>query len=148
MTSKHSFAFVNLKPILPGHVLVSTKKVLPRFKDLSVEEVADLWALAQQVGHALEIYHQATSLTLTIQDGAEAGQTVPHVHIHILPRKKGDFERNDEIYDAIDASSVDAAQGLAQGGQQKKPIDLDEDRKPRTPQEMAEEASQYRVLFK
>lgn len=40
-------------------------------------------------------------LILLIQDGAEAGQTVPHVHIHILPRKAKDFERNDEIYDAV-----------------------------------------------
>ena len=38
---------------------------------------------------------------LTIQDGPQAGQTVPHVHIHILPRKRGDFEKNDEIYDAV-----------------------------------------------
>ena len=35
------------------------------------------------------------------QDGAQAGQTVPHVHVHILPRKSGDFENNDEVYDAV-----------------------------------------------
>ena len=44
-----------------------------------------------------------------MQDGPLAGQTVPHVHIHVLPRKKGDFERNDEVYDAIDAASKDVA---------------------------------------
>lgn len=35
------------------------------------------------------------------QDGPQAGQTVPHVHVHILPRKGGDFENNDEIYDVV-----------------------------------------------
>lgn len=35
------------------------------------------------------------------QDGPQAGQTVAHVHIHILPRKAGDFENNDDIYDAV-----------------------------------------------
>jgi hypothetical protein len=35
------------------------------------------------------------------QDGAQAGQTVPHVHVHILPRKGGDFENNDEVYDVV-----------------------------------------------
>ena len=35
------------------------------------------------------------------QDGPQAGQTVAHVHIHVIPRKKGDFENNDEIYDAV-----------------------------------------------
>ena len=38
---------------------------------------------------------------ITHQDGPHAGQTVPHVHIHVIPRKKGDFEKNDEIYDAV-----------------------------------------------
>jgi diadenosine tetraphosphate (Ap4A) HIT family hydrolase len=37
----------------------------------------------------------------TFQDGPQAGQTVAHVHIHVIPRKKGDFENNDEIYDAV-----------------------------------------------
>lgn len=32
---------------------------------------------------------------------------MPHVHIHILPRKKGDFEKNDEVYDAIDEAAKD-----------------------------------------
>ena len=38
------------------------------------------------------------------QDGPEAGQTVPHVHVHVLPRRAGDFENNDEVYDAINTS--------------------------------------------
>jgi hypothetical protein len=38
---------------------------------------------------------------LFMQDGPQAGQTVPHVHIHVLPRKQGDFENNDEIYNEV-----------------------------------------------
>ena len=45
----------------------------------------------------------------TLQDGPAAGQTVPHVHIHVLPRKFGDFEPNDKVYDAIDAASKEDA---------------------------------------
>lgn len=40
-------------------------------------------------------------MPIFLQDGPQAGQTVPHVHIHIVPRKGGDFENNDEIYDAV-----------------------------------------------
>jgi HIT domain len=40
-----------------------------------------------------------------VQDGANAGQTVPHIHVHVLPRKLGDFEPNDKVYDAIDAAA-------------------------------------------
>lgn len=41
------------------------------------------------------------------QDGPQAGQSVPHVHIHCLPRRPGDFKRNDDIYDAIDNADID-----------------------------------------
>lgn len=117
---------------------------MPRFTDLSAEEVSDLWTLAQKVGSVLEKFHGATSLTLTIQDGTEAGQTVPHVHVHVLPRKKGDFEPNDAIYDALDESSAEAKEVLME---QKKKSNLDEDRKPRTSEEMAAEADSYRPYF-
>ena len=87
-----SFAFVNLKPVVPGHLLVSPKRVVPRFCDLEREEVADLWyalqganssvylacnaglslcmhcrILAQRVGSAAEAHFKANSLTLAIQ---------------------------------------------------------------------------------
>ena len=42
-----SFAFVNLKPVVPGHVLVAPKRVVKRFGSLTNDEVADLWQLAK-----------------------------------------------------------------------------------------------------
>ena len=36
-----------------------------------------------------------------LQDGRDAGQTVEHVHVHIIPRRPGDFQRNDDIYDEV-----------------------------------------------
>jgi diadenosine tetraphosphate (Ap4A) HIT family hydrolase len=147
-TSPLSFAFVNLKPVVPGHVLISPKRVVHRFAELSSEEVADLWSLSQRVGSAIETHYNASSLTLTIQDGPEAGQTVPHVHVHVLPRKSGDFEKNDEIYDVIDEKEKELASELEiSGKKQAEKLDLDVERKPRTPEEMAEEAAALRALF-
>lgn len=146
-TSPLSFAFVNLKPVVSGHVLISPKRVVHRFADLSSEEVADLWSLSQRVGSVVEKHYRATFLTLTIQDGPEAGQTVPHVHVHVLPRKSGDFEKNDEIYDVIDESEKEIASTLAGNDKQADKLDLDKERKPRTPEEMAEEASTLRARF-
>ncbi|XP_008788037.2 bifunctional bis(5'-adenosyl)-triphosphatase/adenylylsulfatase FHIT [Phoenix dactylifera] len=132
-----SYAMVNLKPVLPGHVLICPRREVKRFVDLSADETRDLWLAAKEVGGRLERYHEASSLTFTIQDGPQAGQTVPHVHIHILPRKRGDFEKNDEIYDAIDEKEKEL----------KEKLDLDKERKDRTSEEMAREAGEYRALF-
>ncbi|XP_062016085.1 bifunctional bis(5'-adenosyl)-triphosphatase/adenylylsulfatase FHIT-like [Rosa rugosa] len=132
-----SYALVNMRPVVPGHVLVCPRREVKRFADLTVDETSDLWITAQKVGSRLESYHKATSLTLTIQDGPQAGQTVPHVHIHILPRKGGDFENNDEIYDALDEKEKELKQKL----------DLDKERKDRSLEEMAQEAEEYRKLF-
>ncbi|XP_020100731.1 bifunctional bis(5'-adenosyl)-triphosphatase/adenylylsulfatase FHIT [Ananas comosus] len=132
-----SYAMVNLRPVLPGHVLVCSRREVKRFIDLTTDETNDLWLTAKEVGRRLEDYHKASSLTFTIQDGPQAGQTVPHVHIHILPRRMGDFEKNDEIYDAIDEKEKEL----------KEKLDLDKERKDRTKGEMAHEASEYRALF-
>ncbi|PSR94998.1 Bifunctional bis(5'-adenosyl)-triphosphatase/adenylylsulfatase [Actinidia chinensis var. chinensis] len=132
-----SYAMVNLRPLLPGHVLVCPRREVKRFVDLTAEETSDLWLTAQKVGSRLEDHHKASSLTFAIQDGPQAGQTVPHVHIHILPRKGGDFEKNDEIYDAIDVKEKEL----------KEKLDLDKERKDRSLEEMAEEAGEYRRLL-
>lgn len=100
--SRLSIAFVNRKPVLPGHVLVSPIRVVKRFCDLTEEEVADLFTSTQKIARIIEKEYGATSLSIAIQDGPEAGQTVEHVHVHVLPRKKGDFEHNDDVYKALD----------------------------------------------
>ncbi|XP_058144153.1 bis(5'-adenosyl)-triphosphatase isoform X2 [Dasypus novemcinctus] len=71
-----SFALVNRKPVVPGHVLVCPLRPVERFRDLRPDEVADLFQATQRVGTVVEKHFQGTSLTIAIQDGPEAGQTV------------------------------------------------------------------------
>ncbi|CAL8462430.1 g1963 [Coccomyxa elongata] len=142
-----SFAFVNLKPVVPGHVLISSKRVEPRFTELSDSEVADLWVLAQKVGRVVEKHSNATSLTFAVQDGQHAGQSVPHVHVHVLPRRPGDFENNDEVYDAIDDASKVLARSTGADAPMGEKLDLDAERKIRTPDEMAAEAAELSLYF-
>lgn len=97
-----SYVSVNKKPVLPGHLLVMPKRPgATRLSDLCSEEVADLFVLAQKAQRLTEVHFECPSSTMTIQDGPEAGQTIRHLHIHVLPRKKGDFENNDDIYDKL-----------------------------------------------
>ncbi|XP_059571859.1 bis(5'-adenosyl)-triphosphatase isoform X6 [Alligator mississippiensis] len=97
-----SFALVNRKPVVPGHVLVCPLRPAERFCDLRPDEVADLFRATQMVGNVVEKHFCGTSLTISIQDGPEAGQTVKHVHVHVLPRRAGDFSRNDSVYDELE----------------------------------------------
>jgi diadenosine tetraphosphate (Ap4A) HIT family hydrolase len=97
----HCFALTNLKPVLPGHVLVICRRNVGRLSDMTMEEVSNLWVSVQLVCTRLEKFHGATSASIALQDGPHAGQTVPHVHVHILPRHKNDLEDNDEVYDLV-----------------------------------------------
>ncbi|KAL2654135.1 hypothetical protein R1flu_022263 [Riccia fluitans] len=150
LITEHCYCFVNISPVVPGHILtrfspncwIQCFHALDEAVYLTAEEVTDLWLTAQRVGQKLEPFFEGSSLTLAIQDGPEAGQTVPHVHVHVLPRKKKDFENNDEIYDELDKKEKDLNEEL-----KKDQKHLDDERKNRSREEMFEEAAQLRVLF-
>lgn len=140
-----SYALVNLKPLLPGHVLVSPRRVVPRVHDLSAAEVQDLFLTVQRVSRTIERVFDASGLNMAIQDGADAGQSVPHVHAHIIPRKKQDLPRPDAVYEMLESDDGDLSRQLNQrecaGKRSKFPaVDADEDRKPRSDEEMNREA--------
>lgn len=98
----------------------------------------------------IEKEHKAEALTITIQDGAIAGQTVPHVHIHIIPRFKDDYLSNDDVYLHLNQKERELAKSLVSEDckEAAKGAGVDaEERKPRTKEEMAAEAAQYRGLL-
>eukprot|EP00669_Euglena_mutabilis_P007655 TRINITY_DN2893_c0_g1_i1.p2 TRINITY_DN2893_c0_g1~~TRINITY_DN2893_c0_g1_i1.p2 ORF type:complete len:175 (+),score=58.71 TRINITY_DN2893_c0_g1_i1:286-810(+) len=130
-----TYGIVNLKPIVPGHVLLIPKRVAARFADLTPEEADNLWRAAYRIGPVLEAHYRATALNYAIQDGEHAGQSVPHVHIHILPRRKADFKRNDQVYEELEAFHAHP------------PPHFGDNRRPRTLPEMAAEAAELRTLF-
>lgn len=101
LTTALSYAFTNRKPVVPGHVLVSPLRPVERFADLTSEEVSDLFLCVHRVFPVLQQAHSSPALTIAVQDGREAGQSVQHVHVHLLPRRQGDFARNDDIYDEL-----------------------------------------------
>jgi bis(5'-adenosyl)-triphosphatase len=151
-----SFAIVNLKPLLPGHVLVSPRRVVPRFNDLSVAEVQDLFVTVQRVSRMVERVFGASSLNIAIQDGVDAGQSVPHVHAHIIPRKRDDLEEKggtDAIYGMMESDDADlnkllkakenaAKAALAEEERRTRfPAVDNESRQPRSDTEMQEEAT-------
>lgn len=160
--SKLSFGLVNLKPILPGHVLVCPQRVVPRLADLHEEEVTDLFSSVRLVSTTLQRAYNAQGATVSLQvrsthispmanlkDGPVAGQSVRHVHVHVIPRKANDLPQNDEIYGRIDADSASMAdiwQRQLEARPQFTAVD-DESRHPRTEQVMQDEANWLKTLF-
>lgn len=119
---------------------------------LIINQIADIMISAQTIGNVVEKQFGCTSLTTVIQDGPQAGQTVtkrhhhmigfvltgmfyqvPHVHMHVIPRKKGDWANNDDIYEEL-------------GGKNKVRVD-NEEREPRSAEEMKKEAEWLRTFF-
>jgi bis(5'-adenosyl)-triphosphatase len=154
-----TFAMVNLRPIVEGHVLVVPFRIVPKLKDLTDEEYADLWFTVRMVQGMLEKHYFSNytdnprlfGFNVAVQDGVSAGQSVEHVHVHILPRTVGDLVRNDDIYDEMQdwAPTVELRQfkqshGL---GRESLHVPADEQRRDRTLQEMENEANLYRDSF-
>ncbi len=86
----HSFAFPTFIPIVPGHVLISPLRCVALIEDLDEEELADFFALRLRMKRALTKAFGATDFNYAWNEGKIAGQNVPHLHLHMLPRKAGD----------------------------------------------------------
>ena len=134
-----------MRPIVPGHVLVCSNRVTPLLSNLDEEEYDDLWKTVRIVQQILRQQYNCNAFNVAVQDGVGAGQSVPHVHVHILPRYIGDIERNDDIYDKLEAwAPRDDDSNL--GRKTKLDVPEDSERRDRSVEEMAEEASVYRRI--
>lgn len=83
-------AFMDAGQVNPGHVLVATKRQVETVMELDEAEAAHLFVVATRVARAVQAAFQPEGMTL-LQTNKPAGwQTVPHVHIHVLPRHAND----------------------------------------------------------
>ena len=116
-----TMAFLDANPLAPGHTLVIPKDEYERLDDVPGDVAADLYATIHRLVPAVEDAVDADASTVAFNNGEEAGQEVPHVHCHIVPRFEGDGgglihmvagerpELSDDDLDDIAADIVDAA---------------------------------------
>ncbi len=88
--SELSFAIYDAFPVSEGHTLIIPKRHTPGFFDLNAEEQADCMRLLYKVKAYLDEKYRPDGFNVGINVGEAAGQTVPHVHIHLIPRYVGD----------------------------------------------------------
>lgn len=79
-------------PVSPGHMLVIPYRHVESYFDCSEEERRGLWDLVDEAKAALDRDLSPDGYNIGINVGAAAGQTVMHLHIHVIPRYRGDME--------------------------------------------------------
>ncbi|MEO7054207.1 MAG: HIT family protein [Rhizomicrobium sp.] len=86
---EHTLAFMDVMPQADGHVLVIPKEPAENILELSPHGAAAMMATTQKVAKAVKNGLSAPGIMLAMLNGAPAGQSVFHVHFHIIPRKAG-----------------------------------------------------------
>jgi diadenosine tetraphosphate (Ap4A) HIT family hydrolase/HKD family nuclease len=88
-----AFAIFDSFPVSPGHVLVITRRVVPTYFDCTAAEQAAVMELVGEVKKLLDrrLQPKPDGYNVGFNAGAAAGQTVPHVHVHVIPRYSGDM---------------------------------------------------------
>jgi histidine triad (HIT) family protein len=81
-------AFLDHRPLFPGHILLVPGQHIVTLADLPPAQIAPLFQLAQQLERAVEQVLQAEGTFVAINN--RVSQSVPHLHVHIVPRRKGD----------------------------------------------------------
>jgi histidine triad (HIT) family protein len=85
-----AIAFLDAFPLAAGHTLVIPKSHYAKVQDMNEQDVTAVFEIMWKVVGAVEGGSQADASTIAIHNGKEAGQEIPHVHAHIVPRKRGD----------------------------------------------------------
>lgn len=96
--STNFLAIYNIAPILPGHSMVIPKQHYQSLLELDSEQLAEMMIFSKQVIQILKQAFRSEAFNWTIQDGIDAGQTVMHLHAHIIPRKSNDLAEPGDWY--------------------------------------------------
>jgi histidine triad (HIT) family protein len=86
----YSLAFLDISPITKGHSLVLPKTHVPKLSSLEDDYLSGLMIALKKMARAVEDALQPEGLNVFINQGEVAGQVVPHLHIHLVPRTTGD----------------------------------------------------------
>jgi len=81
-------AFLDTRPVFKGHVLVVPAAHVPDFQALPEEEMGSFWSEVRRISSAVETGLEAQGTFVALNN--KISQSVPHLHVHVIPRRKGD----------------------------------------------------------
>lgn len=88
--NEHGLVIKDGFPVSPGHTLIIPKRHVSTFFEVTDVERTWLMRLLNTAKSALDSERNPAGYNIGINDGAAAGQTIPHLHIHLIPRYAGD----------------------------------------------------------
>ena len=88
--NKYTFAILDNSPVNEGHCLIITKRHFPNFFEAGEEEIKAIYSLLHEVKEILDIQYEPAGYNIGINVGTHAGQTINHLHVHLIPRYIGD----------------------------------------------------------
>ena len=83
-------AFLDVQPLADGHVLVVPRAHVPTIEELTPVGADALFRLVTRLAGPVREALDGEATTIGINNGEASGQTIPHVHVHIVPRRRGD----------------------------------------------------------
>ncbi|URZ06892.1 HIT family protein [Clostridium felsineum] len=90
--NKFAFAILDKNPVNEGHTLIIPKRHFPFFFEASGEEITAMYSLLHEAKGILDIQYEPSGYNIGVNVGYYAGQTIKHMHIHLIPRYKGDVD--------------------------------------------------------
>lgn len=105
--SENFLAVYNIAPILPGHSLIIPKWHVLSLMALSEQELCEMMLFSRKVVQVLMNVFGHTGFDWTIQEGIEAGQTIPHLHLHVIPRAQNDLPQPGDWYPRLKQSELE-----------------------------------------
>ena len=85
-----TLAFLDIHPSSIGHTLIIPKRHVQKIEELSENEAKDLFRTLHLLVKPIQTAVKASASTIGINNGPDSGQEIPHLHVHIIPRSKGD----------------------------------------------------------
>jgi len=90
--NEHAFSILDAFPVSSGHTLIVSRRHVCSYFDLEEKEIMAMFNLVHQAKNRLVKSHNSNAFNIGINIGSSAGQTIPHVHIHLIPRYPGDVD--------------------------------------------------------
>jgi diadenosine tetraphosphate (Ap4A) HIT family hydrolase len=90
---EYAFAVLDAYPVSPGHTLIVSRRHVADAFELSGDEIAEIMRLIQAARRRIDAEYRPDGYNVGVNVGKDAGQTIMHVHVHVIPRNAGDVAR-------------------------------------------------------